>query len=59
MVGADSRGRAVVAGSNGSNDEMDVVRLNAAGTAIDYTVQVPGQPTVIRVDNSGAAFVAG
>lgn len=59
VVGADSRGRAVVAGSNGSNDEMDVVRLNAAGTAIDYTVQVPGQPTVIRVDNSGAAFVAG
>ena len=60
IVGADSQGRAYVAGSNGAaNNEADVVRLNAAGNAVDYTSQVAGTPTAIFIDSSGAAFVAG
>ena len=59
IVGADSQGRAYVAGSNGANGEADVVRLNAAGNAIEYTSQVAGTPTAIVIDGSGAAFVAG
>jgi uncharacterized protein (TIGR03437 family) len=60
ILGADSQGRAYVAGSNGSsNGEADVVRLNAAGNAVDYTAQVSGTPTAMAIDSSGAAFVAG
>jgi uncharacterized protein (TIGR03437 family) len=60
VVGADSQGRSYVAGSNdAANDAMSVVRLNAAGTAVEYTAQVKGTPNVITVDSSGAAFVAG
>ena len=35
------------------------MRLNAAGSAVDYTAEVTGTPTAIAVDRSGAAFVAG
>jgi len=60
VIGADSEGRAYVAGANGApNGQADVVRLNAAGNAVDYTAQVTGTPTAIAIDSSGAAFVAG
>ena len=59
-LAADSQGRAYVAGvHDGANNVGGVVRLNAAGTAVDYSAQVPGLPTSIAVDGSGAAFVAG
>ncbi len=60
VLAADSQGRAYVAGSlYPPKVAFDVVRLNAAGSAVDYTAQVPGEPTSMAVDNSGAAFVAG
>jgi len=60
VVGADSQGRAYVAGSSdAANDRMNVVRLNAAGNAVDYTAHLAGTPWVIAVDSSGAAFVGG
>lgn len=60
MIAADSQGRAYVAASNNSaDDQVNVVRLNAAGTAVDYTAQVKGTAAAIAVDRSGAAFVAG
>ena len=58
VLAADSQGRAYVTG--GSTDtEGTVVRLNAAGSAIDYTAHVAGIPSSIAVDGSGTAFVAG
>src|ERR1019366_3808903 len=39
--------------------QVDIVRLNAAGSAVEYTAHVLGIPTSIAVDGSGAAFVAG
>ena len=60
VLGVDSQGRAYVAGTHGLNFEVSgVVRLNAAGTAVDYTAQVPGAVASIAVDASGAAFLAG
>jgi uncharacterized protein (TIGR03437 family) len=59
-LAADSQGRAYVAGvHDGANNVGGVVRLNAAGTAVDYTAQVTGFPTSVAIDGSGAAFVAG
>ena len=59
VVGADSQGRAIVAGSDGEASGAAVVRLNASGTAVEYTAHITGTPTVITVDATGAAFVAG
>jgi uncharacterized protein (TIGR03437 family) len=60
VLAADSQGRAYVAAPyDSTNDKADVVRLNVAGSAVDYTAQVKGTPTSIAVDGSGAAFVAG
>lgn len=60
MLAADSSGRAYVVGENDvANSEAEVVRLNAAGTAVDYTAHVAGQPNSIAVDGSGAAFITG
>jgi len=60
VLAADAEGRAYVAApSNATNTEADVVRLNAAGTAIEYTAKIAGTPTAIAVDPSGAAYVAG
>src|ERR1022692_1241711 len=60
VIAADSQGRAYVAASNdAANDQANVVRLNAAGTAVDYTTQVKGTVAGIAVDHSDAAFVAG
>ena len=60
VLAADSQGRAYVAApSDATNGNADVVRLNAAGSAVDYTARVTGTPTSIAVDGSSAAFVAG
>jgi len=60
LLVADSSGRAYVAGSSDSqNSESPVVRLNAAGSAVEYTAHVAGIATSLAVDGSGAAFVAG
>jgi len=60
---ADSQGRAYVAAQYITNNFItqtaDVVRLNAAGSGVDYTAQMIGIPSSIAVDPSGAAFVAG
>jgi len=59
-LAADSQDRAYVAGvHDGANNVGGVVRLNAAGTAVDYSTPFAGMPTSIAVDGSGAAFVAG
>jgi len=36
-----------------------VVRLNASGSAIDFTTQIGGIPTSIALNASGAAYIAG
>jgi uncharacterized protein (TIGR03437 family) len=56
-LAVDSQGRAYVAASH--NGGAEVVRLNAAGSAVEYTAEVAGGPTSIAVDASGTAFVAG
>jgi hypothetical protein len=62
-IAADSQGRVYLAAqvmvNNFITRTADVVRLNAAGTGIDFTSQVMGTPTSIAIDQSGAAFVAG
>jgi uncharacterized protein (TIGR03437 family) len=59
-IAADAQGRAYVAGLIGPPyTNSAVIRLNAAGTAIDYTSPVPGQTSAIAVDASGNAFVVG
>ena len=58
VVAADSQGRAYLAAPN-SPTASAVVRINAAGNAIDYTANITGLPTAIAADGSGAAVVAG
>jgi uncharacterized protein (TIGR03437 family) len=59
-IAVDSQGRVYVAGIHDAVHHLSgVVRLNAAGTAVEYTAQVAGTVTAIAVDASGAAFVAG
>ena len=49
-----------MAGVQSYNRTSLVVRLKAAGDAVDYTALVPsGNVTALAVDQSGAAFVAG
>jgi uncharacterized protein (TIGR03437 family) len=60
VLAADNQGRAYLAAQYDlTNVMLAVVRLNAAGSAVDYTARVPGTPTSIAVDQSDAAFVAG
>jgi len=60
VLAADAQGRAYVAGEyNVTTQSARLVRLNAAGTAIDYTAELTGTTTSIAVDQSGAAYVAG
>src|ERR1019366_6242245 len=66
VLSAHSAGRAYLAGDwthvagnyDPANNTADLVRLNAAGSAVDYTVQVQGIPTAITVGATGA-LVAG
>src|ERR1022692_3344199 len=66
VLAADSLGRSYVAGNrtyvagsyDPANNTADLVRLNAAGSAVDYTVPVQGIPTSITVGVKGA-LVAG
>jgi uncharacterized protein (TIGR03437 family) len=59
-LAADSQGRLSIAGECAADySQTCVVRLNAAGTAIDYTRILAGSPTSIAVDSSGAAFIGG
>lgn len=53
----DSSGRAYVGGYDDTKSEGYVVRLNAAGTGIDYTTVLMGMPGLISADTSGSAFV--
>ena len=60
VLAADSHGSLYIAGECAADySQTCVVRLNAAGTAIDYTTMLVGSPTSIAVDSSGAAFVGG
>jgi uncharacterized protein (TIGR03437 family) len=60
LLAADSSGRVYIAGSNDlQNSESPVVRLNAAGSAVEYAAHVAGIATSLAVDAAGAAFVAG
>jgi hypothetical protein len=62
VLAADSQGRTYVAApsaTNGTGYVATVVRINAAGSAIDYTANVTGMPTSIAADGSGAVVVAG
>jgi uncharacterized protein (TIGR03437 family) len=66
VLAADSLGRAYVAGNrtyvpgnyDPANNMADLVRLNAAGSAVDYDVPVQGIPTSITAGASGV-LVAG
>src|ERR1035438_7429888 len=66
VLAADSLGRAYVAGNRTyvagnyapANNTADLVRLNTAGSAVDFTVPVQGIPTSITVGASGV-LVAG
>jgi uncharacterized protein (TIGR03437 family) len=59
-LAADPDGRAYVAGIQTYNQSSLLVRLTAAGDAVDYVAQLPaGNVTALAVDRSDAAFVAG
>lgn len=60
VLAADSQGRAYLAGVyDPTNNQGEIVRLNATGSSIDFALKIAGWPTSIAVDTSGAAFVAG
>jgi len=60
VLAADSQGRAYLAALYDlTNLTLAIVRLSAAGSAVDYTTLLTGTPTALAVDQSGAAFVAG
>jgi uncharacterized protein (TIGR03437 family) len=60
---ADSQGRVYLAAQYAVNNFITrsayVVRLNALGSAMDFTTQIMGTPTSIALDPSGAAYIAG
>jgi uncharacterized protein (TIGR03437 family) len=58
VLAADSQGRTYVAAPYSGTTTL-VVRLNAAGSGIDYTATVTGLVASIGADGSGAAVVAG
>jgi uncharacterized protein (TIGR03437 family) len=65
ILAADSSGRAYLADvssidyADDDNFTTTIVRLNSAGSAVDYSAQVAGQAYSIAVDGLGAAFIAG
>jgi uncharacterized protein (TIGR03437 family) len=59
VLAADSQGRAYVAAPfTIDRKNAKVVRVNAAGTGIDFTLQITGIPGPIAFDQLGTAFVA-
>ncbi|MDP9171579.1 MAG: hypothetical protein M3N54_13250 [Acidobacteriota bacterium] len=62
-IAADSQGRAYLTAQYAVNNFITrsayVVRLNASGSAIDFTTQMMGTPTSIALDPSGAAYIVG
>jgi hypothetical protein len=59
-ITADAQGRVYVAGTIAPAFSTSIViRLNAAGSGVDYTAQVPGLVTSLAADGTGGAFVAG
>jgi len=62
-IAADSQGRVYLAAQYAVNNFITrsayVVRLNASGSAIDFTTHFMGTPTSIALDPSGAAYIAG
>ena len=63
VIAADSQGRVSFAAQFATNNfpatSAYVVRLNASGSAIDFTTKIMGTPTSIALDPSGAAYIAG
>jgi uncharacterized protein (TIGR03437 family) len=59
VLAADAQGRAYVAALSGPTGVATVARINAAGSAIDYSATMTGSPTAIAADGSGAVVVAG
>src|ERR1022692_2384670 len=62
-IAVDSHGRVYLAAQYGVNNFITrsayVVRLNASGSAIDFSTQIMGTPTSLALDPSGAAYIAG
>jgi uncharacterized protein (TIGR03437 family) len=61
-MAADSQGRVYVAAQYAVNfitPAAYVVRLNASGSAIDFTTSLLGTPSSMALDPSGAAYVTG
>jgi uncharacterized protein (TIGR03437 family) len=56
VITADSQGRTYVAELSSPSS---VIRLNATGSAVDYTAQVPGLVVSVAADGTGGAFVTG
>ena len=63
VIAADSQGRVSFAAQFATNNfpatSAYVVRLNASGSAIDFTTKIMGTPTSLALDPSGAAYIAG
>jgi uncharacterized protein (TIGR03437 family) len=63
VLAADAQGRTYVSAPasdiNGYDLASLVVRLNAAGSAVDWTTAVTGWPSSIAADGSGGVVVAG
>jgi uncharacterized protein (TIGR03437 family) len=59
-IAIDAESRTYLVGECADNSAVAcVVRLNAEGSADDYTARVAGYANSIAIDGSGAAFVAG
>ena len=59
LLAADSQGRSYVATTADLTYAGIVVRINAAGSAVDYTATLTGLLGSVAVDNAGGIFVAG
>jgi uncharacterized protein (TIGR03437 family) len=62
-IAADSQGRLYVAAQYAVNNFVTrsayVIRVNTAGSAVDFSTAIQGTPISIALDSSGAAYVAG
>jgi uncharacterized protein (TIGR03437 family) len=63
LLAADSEGRTYVSAPSSDTSYYEnaslVVRLNAAGSAVDWTAALTGWPSSIAADGTGAVVVAG